>query len=275
MKKMTKDDKIKILENIKSISKNKNFNLGDLEENILGLSRGYFARLISDLKADKNDRPLPPLDTFVLVADYFKLPLNRLIEVDATTLNERQFAIMNFVDSLSSDTNNRKFIWRRIGEKTLKGEKLLNLNENPLFVDCVDEAGLQMGYFDTEEEATFRKYKSKFIDSDGIYVEDDAFTFSYGKLSFLLVKVEFRTGSNNYHDNTCHYFELYSIKEGKFIPFAYTTSADSKEFNKCFEDLYEAARLSAKENPTGDDIIDMINDYTDYFKNRENIEKNK
>lgn len=279
MKTMTNEQKIKLIENIKIVAKNKNINLGELEKDVLDLSKGYFARLASDLKKDGNSRPLPPLDTFVLLCDHFNIPINRLIESDLSTLNERQAAIMNFVDSLSSDTNKGKFIWTKINQSKLSGEKLLNLEENPLFKDEVDEGSLQMGYFDTVEEATFRKYLSKFVNCDEsevhYYVDDDAYSFSYGKLTFLLVKVEVSTRHNGewYHDNDCNYYELYSIKEGKFLPFAYATRSDTKDFFKCFDDLYEAARLSARVNPTGDDIIDMINDYADYLKNREKFEK--
>lgn len=279
MKTMTNEQKIKLIENIKVVAKNKNINLGDLEEEVLDLSKGYFARLASDLKKDGNNRPLPPLDTFVLLCDHFNMPINRLIESDLSTLNERQGAVMNFIDSLTSDTNKGKFIWSKINQSKLSEEKLLTLEENPLYKTEVDEDALKNGYFDDPEEATFRRYKSKFVDCDenGIsyYVEDDAFSFSYGKLTFLLIKVEYNVCRNGewYHDNYSNHYELYSIKEGKFLPFAYASRSDTKDYFKCFDDLYEAARLSARVNPTGDDIIDMINDYVDYLKNREKFEK--
>ena len=258
-------DKLAIIENIKALAKLKRINLSDLEKDS-GVSVGYFARLASDIaearassnEEDKKERPLPTAEVMYKVSRTLGISLDKLLEVDFKRLEDPEFSVIVFIDNLTSLTLKNKFIWKKETKaRVLSGDKYGNFEHHPL---VISETKQQYdNYYDQYTPVEEFSYYSLF-NEDTAEMLSDVYRLDYNKNSFLLAKIRNHTENNQYTD----YYELYGIREGKLLKIAHAEIILSNKpmpYFDAFDDLFRAASKCADINPTGNDVIDLINEY--------------
>ena len=256
-------DKIAIIENIKALAKLKRINLSELEKES-GVSVGYFARLASDidgvrndvLSEDKKERPLPGVEVMYKVANILGVSLDKLMDVDFKKLEDPEFSVIFFLDNLTSLTMKNKFIWKKETKgKVLSGAKYDNFEHHPLIIVETRET---LDYYERQDFIEEYSYYSLF-NEDTAELLSDVYRLDYNKNTFLLAKIR-----NHVDNQFTDYYELYGIKEDKLLKIAHTEivrSSRPSPYLDAFEDLFRAASKCADVNPSGDDIIDLINEY--------------
>lgn len=256
-------DKLKIIENIKTLSKVNRIPMATLEKNAK-VSVGYFARLSSDIadKRSKNEdeRPLPGVEVMIQVARDLGVYLDDLLNIDFTALEEPEIVIINFLGKLTGATRKNTCIWKKVESeqfyKPYDSFELFPLTRNVTRKIWNSEYEREETFDDL---ATFSLFLNQEIEYEGV------FRLDYKGMTFLIAEAldEGTTETNwNYRN---YYLELYSLNNGKIQKVANVKEASGNEEKSPLEialsNLYGSAMRSAKVNPAGDDIVKMVNDY--------------
>lgn len=256
-------DKLSIIDNIRALAKYKKINLSDLEKES-GVSVGYFARLYLDIDTarksefteEKKERPLPSVEVMYKVSKLLGISLDKLMDTDFINLGDPELSIIFFLDSLTTLTNKNKFIWKKEAKsKVLSGEKYDNLDYHPL-VTC--ETKETYDVYEGKQLIDEFSYYSLF-NEDTAELLNDVFRLDYNKNVFFLSKIRDWVG-----DDYTDYYELYGLKNDKLVKIAHakiTRSNSNSPFLGVFDSLFKAASKCADINPTGNDVVDLINEY--------------
>lgn len=153
---MKKYDRIRLIENIQRVAKEKNVKIGDMEEKA-GTSTGFISRLKKDdQKGNFN------VDLLCSVAEDLDCTLDYLVYAGEEGLTDNEKFMLEFIDKLTRDTNQYETEWSMM-EPSIKDKYYIF--EHPLFrkIDgCVEDPD---GNFHYPQEMV---YDSRFVDNASI-----------------------------------------------------------------------------------------------------------
>ena len=262
-------DKLIILENVKILSKVKKIPLNDIEKKS-GVSVGYYARLISDIKdARENgneekpikERPLPSTDVIAKTAEILGVSVDSLLNYDFENLTDPESVLIIFIDNLTKATEKNKLHWKKDNESMIYGD---------ISIDGFDHYPLTMivaeNYPFNGAEPDIRKvFYSPFKDSQTDLCGGGVFRLSHNGQVFLLCE----TSKDNDRYGPDYAYEMYNVGAGKItkVAFAECNVQDDnpKPLYQALNDLYKAVEKATKINPDGKDFIKLIDDYMKHF----------
>ena len=262
-------DKLKVLENIKILAKVKKIPLNDIEKKS-GVSVGYYARLISDIKdARENgneekpikERPLPSTDVIAKTAEILGVSVDSLLNYDFENLTDPESVLIIFIDNLTKATESNKLHWKKDNESMIYGDISIDgFNHYPL-TQIVTE-----NYPFNDIEPDIRKvFYSPFKDRATDLCGGGVFRLSYSGQVFLFCE----TAQDNDRYGPDYAYELYNVGAGKItkVAFAECNVQDDnpKPLYSALSALYNAVVKATKIDPDGKDLIKLINGYMDHF----------
>lgn len=266
-------EKLIVLENIRTLSKVKKIPMQDVEK-AGGVSVGYFSRLISDIAAyretkpaDKTERPLPPTEVLYNVAVKLGITLDQLMNVNFKDLGDPEIAMLCFLGNLRAATERNELIWKAESFRTIMDtETFCFMKDFPLRklakYRTIDPDTLQK-----EEKETMAFY-SLFANSP-CYLQDDLMRLEYNGRTLLLARVAVPEDYAEDESPCITQYELYSVVSSKMNKILYIQESRSSLYSSPLEtaikQLFYATQKSVKFNPTGDNVVNIINDYMKHF----------
>lgn len=217
---MSKYDNIVCFNNILYLYKSKGMKIGEFE-NRIGASTGHFSRLV------KEDGKIGAISSELLfnASNILGIPVDILGSVDITKLDATEVYILNFINRLSSDTENRKNKW-----EVYRKEELDRYEHVSTLVEIDDPFSNSWVY--NSEYWDDRKYR--------VFLNDDVFGLQQESGIFLLSSVKVMKSENEFYDSYELYFKDYNEKYKEKICFS---SKEQKEgINKSLEFLFKAVK---------------------------------
>ena len=261
-------DKLKILENIKILSKVRKIPLSDIEKKS-GVSIGYCARLISDIKdARENgneekpikERPLPSTDVIAKTAEILGVSVDSLLNYDFENLTDPESMLIIFVDNLTKATEGNKLPWKIDSDTSILGDLTIDGFDHYPLTQLVAE-----NYPFIEDAPEIKKlFYSPFKDRSTDLCGGGVYRLSFKGQIFLLCE----TVDENVNGEPNYAYELYNVSGGNITKLAFSecsVRATPEPLYSALEDLYRAVVKVTKANPDGKDLIKLIDDYMNIF----------
>lgn len=221
--------KKRFLSNLAYLMKKKNIRIGEIET-AANLSAGYFSRI----KGEENDSQCPNIEALYAIAEKLEVTLDFLLNSDLETLTETEEYILNFLNVVTTSTQNKKMDWEKEYKERSDGNSKHILNDVIALTDedgdCYGQEVLYNSLF------TNKLYKLK----------NDICWLDWGERKLLLTQVVEINKQLNEMDSPAEY-ELYMVigKDRKKIV---NGSPDTKRvFYKTLENLYAIALKSTED----------------------------
>lgn len=262
-------DKLKVIENIKRLAKMKNIPIADIEK-AGKVSTGYLARLAIDIskfreghaEGDK-ERQLPPTDVIEGMASKLGITIDALLNNDFSEIKDAEGSVIMFLDNLTKLTNRNVLIWRREPDDFVtNGKPYGEFPCHPLSMECT-ESDFDLGGNERGTNTVY-KYYSHFLNR--VFDEDEflLYKLTYRNRTFMIAEII----SQQFNAPLLNRFEFYEIAAKNVVKIAAAsnnTRVETPKF-KALESLFDAAKKSVDINPSGDDIVKLIDEYMDLFK---------
>ena len=261
-------DKLKILENIKILAKLRKIALNDIEKKS-GVSVGYYARLIADIKVAREDgneekplkeRPLPSTDVIAKTAEMLGVSVDSLLNYDFENITDPESMLIIFIDNLTKATESNKIHWKKDNESMIYGDISIDGFDHYPLTQIVAER-----YPDAYEFEARKVFYSPFKDRSTDLCGGGVYRLSFNGQVFLLCE----TVDENEKYGPDYAYELYNVGGGKItkVAFAECNVEDDnpKPIYTALTGLYKAVDKATKIDPDGKDLIKLINGYMDHF----------
>jgi len=264
-------DKLEVLENIKTLATMKKIPMKEVERGS-GVSVGYYARLISDIKAafeKRNDpiefgegktsktrgRPLPPTDVMAYTADILGVSVDALLNYEFKALNDAEVALVVFCDNLTRSTEKNKLIWKKDDYSVIYSQSPIEGFEHYPLAKCTDD--------NVEGQRTL-SYFSFFENQFARLNDNCVYRLSYkGKILLLAQTVD-----QIFNEQPILGLEFYDVSNGNVIKLAHDKcgALDDEGIKfSAMNSLYKVAKKSSDNNPNGEEITKVIHDIMLHF----------
>jgi len=228
-----------ILNNINYLIKKSNKRIGELETEI-GVSLGYFSKL---LKEDKVS--IPSTEIIYNTSRVLKVPLEELLTVDLSALDETEQRILNFIDKLINNTKNRKSEWSENHPSSLSP-----YSELPPIFEVENDM----------YEGDSVKYRSSFFNSEEkgfANIVGDYYISIYNDSLIYFTMIQLPYNINQSYLG----FELYLLKDNRLMPICCELDCYNSILYKKMERLYSEIRKALKYPFMDKGVIDIIDDF--------------
>lgn len=237
-------------DNVAHLVKEGDFKIGELES-YANVSAGYISR------TSKDEGSKPGIDFVISVADYFKVSVDTLINVEFNSLTPTELYLIKFFEKLKKDTIVNKVNWIKYTSEELNyAEPDINgFVDHPLMNY---ETFLDEGEGDYPEEVTRAVMKSN---SFGLRnaIKGDSFQLNMANSTSIhimsLSKSSYRT-----NDPDAHCIEVWSVTKGGNLQFLASNNR-TNNLNYLVNDLYQTVLEDSKHPRLNDDLKYAIDSY--------------
>lgn len=268
-------DKLLIIENIKTLAKFKKIPLKEVEKTIGGVSEGYFARLSSDIKSvregrvqeGQKERPLPPVEVLEKIATGLGVSIDLLLNMNFTDKGDPEIAIVSFLDMLKVRTERNSFVWQEEPTSVTFGDGPYGKFEHhPLVETRIRD---ESDFYSDPSETEYKAFHSLFLDAD-VDLNDGIYTLFIGMRKLMICEICYR-----YNNFPTYQVELYSVSNDSIQKIANGTRTTNNEtcIDKAIYALFNAVRKNRQLNPSGEDVLKVLENFVNYLESMEKDDK--
>lgn len=237
-------DKVKMIDKIYEIAKNKKLKIGDMEEKA-GVSRGYLSRIN---KSDKSTSP--SIEVLASIAQQLGVTIDYLVNDWGDGLTQTEDMVIDFVDRLKFNTTEGKQEWVCESAAVATGENDTPSN-NPLVIvkECYTEE-FEKFYYDHVYQSRFYGDGDVRVDGNCYYTEinNGAYNVYLNCVGYQNpsgwpedenedTELLLRSGRNVFWKN--HIIEIYIVGRNKEIRSVCSTMYLKPEVRKAVDGLYD------------------------------------